>query len=420
MAWAEKLPSGKWRGGWRDPGGGKHYTSRTEFPQHPWDRKSDAKAAAQEAEVKARRQAAVTHGTLSAGTAWGDWWDATRPERPDSDTGQAEHYIVEKYVRPKWGDTPLNKIQHRLVQSWVTKELAPGRSARYVRRIYAVFQTSMNRAVDEEVLDASPCVRIKLPKAQKRPKPYVDEAHLKALAQTNTRGRPHLRDPAQQDLLEVGYETGLRPGELCGMHVEQLDLDAGWIDVTHVYVRSKNVIRPWPKDKDARRVPLSAKAVEILRLQVAGRELTGCAVPHTDGKPCKSALVFLNKRDEPITPRALYQAMAKAAKRAGVAFKSPYAVRRGAATWMAEGGLDAFTIAAFFGHEDIGLTAGYVQQTPAARDRLRAARGEATGLSLVAGADPAGHLPQPWGKRGADLDQTTEHETPPKVVEDTG
>src|SRR5690349_4391317 len=129
MAWAEKISNSKpvrYRGGWRDTNSKKHYTRRPEFPLHPYARKRDALKAAQQAEVKAQRVAAVDHGTLSADITWGDWWDQSRLEHPDSDTASSECHVVEKYLRPKWGDTSLNKIGRKAIQRWVSDELAPG------------------------------------------------------------------------------------------------------------------------------------------------------------------------------------------------------------------------------------------------------------------------------------------------------
>lgn len=388
MAWAEQLKSKKWRGGWWDTNGKKHYTRRPEFPLHPYDYKSDALVAAQEAEVRARRVAAADQGTLAASITWGAWWDQSRQDRPDSDTCRNECNIVEKYLRPKWGNTPLNQITRKMIQRWVTDELTPGKAASYTCRIYAVFRSSLSRALDQEILDATPCVRIKLPTIRKKPKPYVDQPGLDALTQPAD-GVMALRDPGHRALIAVAYETGLRPGELCGMHVDQVDLDTGWIEVTHVYVQRRKVIRGWPKDKDYRRVPLTSAAVAILRPLLAQRGTQGCGVPHTDGAECKSDLVFRSQRGSLITQDALQQALPQAAKRAGVAPKSPYALRRGAFTWMAEGGVDAFTIAAIAGHASLDQTAEYVQETQAARGRLRAARGEAPGLTVIQGSKQA-------------------------------
>jgi hypothetical protein len=55
------------------------------------------------------------------------------------------------------------------------------------------------------------------------------------------------------------------------------------------------MIRPYPKDGDTRSVPLSSKAIEILKRRIEGRDLkSGCGVPHTDGATCTSHLVFRN------------------------------------------------------------------------------------------------------------------------------
>jgi integrase len=299
---------------------------------------------------------------------------------------------VEKYVRPQWGDTPLNKITRKALQSWVTNDLTPGRSPAYVHRIYAVLRGSLTCALGEEVLGASPCVGIKLPKIRKKPRPYVDQAHLEALTQPSD-GFAAMADPGHRALVAVAYETGLRPGELCGMHVDQVDLETGWLEVTRVYVQRRKMIRAWPKDKDSRRVPLTNRAAAILRSLLVERGTQGCGVPHIDGSECSGDLVFRNRTGIPITQGALHKALQRAAKRAGVEHKSAYALRRGAFTWMAEASVDPFTIAAIAGHEDVKLTTGYVQRTSAARDKLRAARGEMAGLSVIEGGAPTeGHL----------------------------
>lgn len=401
MAWVEKLPGKpvRWRGGWRTPEGKKRYTTKKTHPLHPYRLKGDALHAAHEAEYRGRRTAAAEGGTLAAKVTWGEWWDQSRPERPDSDTARTERHLVERYLRPKWGDAPLNRIRQRPVQMWVSDELAPGRSAGYVRRIYGVFQASMSRAVEAEVLDASPCVKIKLPKMKRTVKPFVDGEHLSALTGADESGRLYLPNAVHRDLIEVGFETGMRPGELCGLHADQLDLDGGWLDVTNVFVKHRHVIRGWPKDEDTRRVPLTVRAVEILRCHVGGRVEVGCGVPHLDNRPCRSRLVFLNDGGRPVTQNALYKSMQRAAERAGIDHRSPYALRRGFATWAA-GGLDAYALAEIMGHANLDETAGYVQQTAAARDRLRAARGESVGLSLVEGDGGVTHTGDGEDRKG--------------------
>lgn len=386
MAWYEKIGSNpnRYRGGWWTPDGKKRYTNRKTHPHHPYARKSDALAAAKEAEVRAARGAAVDQGTLSARVTWADWWTTIKRTRLDSDGDRKERSIVEVYLMPKWGSLALNLHTRKMVQKWVRDELTPGRAPSYVHRIYAVYAWSMGRAVEEEVRDSTPCVRIKLPEIRKKPLPYATTEHVESLAAADGQGRAHLREPTHLDMIELGLETGLRPGELCGLHADQVDLTTGWLTVSNVFLTRSRMIRPWPKDKDAREVPLTEKAVEILARRLTGRDLrSGCDIPHTDEAECASELVFRNKRGLPVTPHALDQAMRKASVRAGVPHRSPYTLRRGFATRTADANLPPYDISHALGHANLNQTAGYVQRTATARDRLRAALGEHTPLRMI-------------------------------------
>ncbi|MEV0085221.1 tyrosine-type recombinase/integrase [Saccharopolyspora sp. NPDC050642] len=407
MAWADPLPGGGFRGGYRDSAGTKKYvkdaaTGRT----RKFTRKKDARDAATEEEISASRQAAVDTGKQSARIPWGELWDrisGARDARP-SDTYVTEHCLVEKYIRPKWGDVHLNKITSKGsadtgVQEWVD-DLTAGRvdawkyerqpSPAYVRRIYAVFQASMTTAKDKGILTASPCVGIKLPKKTKRAKPYLARDNAEKMGE-------HLRN--YRDVVDFSLETGLRPGELCGLHAHNVDLKRGWVVVCEVLVARRRVIRPYPKDEDMRAVPLTPKAIEILDRQLDGRSLAGgCGVEHTDGTECTGALVFLTKRGHPLRSDRVGDWMRRAAKKASVPSVSLYASRRGFATRAADGGLDVFALADAMGHADIRQTKEYVQQTAAARQRLIAALGQAPTLTVIrGGADGASH--------GADVDQ---------------
>lgn len=375
MAWVERLPSGKWRGGWRDPAGRKQYTRRPEFPEHPYARKRDALEAAQEAEVQARRQAAAQKGTVSASVTFGEWWDQTATWRDDTDSSTTARSIAKLYLKPKWKTTPLNEISQRDLKAWVADLLGRGLEPSYVRRIYGELRHSLNLALDAGVLTASPCVGVKIPRARRKAKTFADEDFLAAI-------HDHLPEH-YRDINTVGLETGLRPGELGGLHADQLDLDGGWLTVSRVLVGRSNIIRGFPKDDDEREVPLTEEAIAVLRRLLAGRDLkAGCGVPHAKGE-CRSPLVFLSGRGTPVRDNAWWTAMRRASTAAGVESMGPYAVRRGFATRAARGGMDAFELAAIMGHADVRQTQEYVQQSPAARDRLRAALGGGGRLRVV-------------------------------------
>jgi integrase len=265
----------------------------------------------------------------------------------------------------------------------------PGMSPAYVHRIYSVFNVSIKAAMRApyRILDASPCAGIQLPKRPKKAKPYLSTATADAY---RDRERGRLRAD-YADALDFDLETGLRPGELGGLHADRLDLDRGWMLVAETFVKRRRVIRPHPKDKDVRMVPLTGRAIEILRRRLADRDLgAGCGLPRTD-------------RGNPLHPDTLGRAMKHAAERAGVERRSPYAGRRGWATRAAEGGLDAFQIAEILGHSTLTQAQEYVQQTPAARLKLTAALSKYPQLVAIEGG--LGQHQDHGADGGADVDK---------------
>lgn len=404
MASAEKLPSGRWRGVYRDASGKKCHTKA---PHHV--RKRDARDAANEEEVKARRQASRREGTLSPRTPWGAWWDTIQPQREQELAGdgpQVERYRVESVIRPRWGDTPLNRIGHAGVQDWVD-DLATRYKPSYVHHLYITFKVSLNKAMASEVLTASPCVSIKLPAIIKAAKVAMTEPEAGLISK-------HLPKGAG-DAIELGIETGLRPSELAGLHANRADLEGGWLGVREVYVRRRRAIKGMPKNEKPRVVALTAKAIEIIKRSLDGRDLTaGCGLPHLDGSECRSVLVLLNSRGKVVCPEQLRHRMITACAKAGVARKSPYATRRGYATRLAEGGLDPFEASRQMGHASLEQTMDYVQQTSRTRGRIVAALGEPVPLTVVDGGGQAGTQP------GTDLDSQALPGTPSEARENTG
>lgn len=382
MAWADPLANGHWRGGYRDSNGRKQYVKDSHGETVRYPRKSDAKLAASEAEAEARRRGAIDKASVQGRITWGDWWDLIAPKRQfSSDTAINEAKIVRKYLRPKWGTKPLNKINQYLVQDWIDEDLNE-LSAVYVTRIYAVFRTSIMMALKKKgILSESPLVGIELPPQYKKAsKKYMTTSDLEKL-------RGKLRDDYFR-IIEFALETGLRPGELCGLHADHVDTSSGWLNIEQVYVSRLRVIRSSPKDKDARLVPLTSRAAEILDEVMSERDLTGgCGVPHADGKPCASDLVFRSVSNRAFTPGSMEAYLRQVALRHKLPVLSPYTARRGFATWSIEGdgqtGLDILTVQKIMGHSDLDELQGYFQLTAAARGRLQAARGEKVSLKIV-------------------------------------
>ncbi len=152
-----------------------------------------------------------------------------------------------------------------------------------------------------------------------------------------------LRDRA---LLEILYACAVRVSELCGLRLDDLKLDLGYM-----MVRGKG-------DKE-RIVPLGRASVEAITTYLqAGR---GALL-----KDRRSPLVFIDAQATALTRQRIWQVVDAASPDSRHA--SPHMLRHSAATHMVENGADLRTVQTILGHADISTTQVY---THLALDRLK-------------------------------------------------
>lgn len=151
-----------------------------------------------------------------------------------------------------------------------------------------------------------------------------------------------IRDRA---MLELAY-SGLRAGELLGLTLEDLDIEA-----------DRLFIRQGKGDKD-RVVPMTAQARHWLKLWLeCRREFAGV----TDTR-----LLFVSRSGKPICRRNLAVALVKYARRAKLPVSvAPHDLRRITATHLAANGAPLRYIQALLGHTSLKVTTKYVRLTDA-------------------------------------------------------
>jgi integrase len=118
-------------------------------------------------------------------------------------------------------------------------------------RIIALVSTVFSKGIEHELIDATPCTRIKsiLAKEQHRER-VLSDTELKTLWPAFDTMRAN-----QRDVLKLILLTAQRPGEVMAMRADELDLDAG----TWLIPGSKT------KNKQPHLVPLTPQALAIIR-----------------------------------------------------------------------------------------------------------------------------------------------------------
>ncbi len=189
------------------------------------------------------------------------------------------------------------------------------------------------------------------PQRWKRLPKVLDPGFVDRLLDVRDDGSPiALRDRA---MMEVLYAVGCRVSELCGLTLERLHLDAGYV-------------RCLGKGSKERVVPIAASARAWLQRYLRD----GRPVLARGGKP--SSHVFLSRTGRPMDRIRVWHIVRREAARAGLAGSnvSPHVLRHCFATHLLENGADLRVVQELLGHASVATTEIY---THVDRRRLKEA-----------------------------------------------
>lgn len=149
---------------------------------------------------------------------------------------------------------------------------------------------------------------------------------------------PHgLRDRA---ILELFYSSGLRVSELCGVLLQSIDLEEGYV-------------RVFGKGAKERIAPIGSAAIKAVEDYLSGGR------PHFVKAQTGSEL-FLSQHGRGISRKMVWVMIKEQARRAGIEKPiKPHLLRHSFATHLLEGGADLRAIQEMLGHSDISTTQIY-------------------------------------------------------------
>jgi integrase/recombinase XerD len=152
-------------------------------------------------------------------------------------------------------------------------------------------------------------------------------------------------------MIETMYSCGLRVSGLCGLKMNDLYMEEGFLRVTG-------------KGSKQRLVPISPTAIKEITTYMDGTRR------HIDIKPGYESFLFLSiRRGKPISRVMVFDIVKKLVQEAGVNKSvSPHTFRHSFATHLLEGGANLRAIQCMLGHEKIATTEIY---THIDRNRLR-------------------------------------------------
>lgn len=248
------------------------------------------------------------------------------------DLAQCADYLHQKEF------TDWNAVDETAVSGW-TASLSEAQYARssQARKLSAVRMLARHlvregiRPDDFTELASAPKLSRKLPEVLTR-------EELERLLEAPSTSTPHgLRDRA---ILELFYSSGLRVSELCGVLLQSINLDDGYV-------------RVFGKGAKERIAPIGSAAITAVRNYLAGGRSHFV-------KPKTGSELFLSQQGRAISRKMIWVLIKQYAAKAGIEKPiKPHLLRHSFATHLLEGGADLRAIQEMLGHSDISTTQIY-------------------------------------------------------------
>lgn len=238
------------------------------------------------------------------------------------------------------GVTTPGGLDIGLLRGWLAALRDGGAARASLARRGAAARTFTGFAHKRGLLRSDPGPLLGVPKAH-RTLPEVlrqDEAAAVLDGTTVDDGDPRgLRDRA---VLELLYATGVRVGELCGLEVDDADLE-------------RRTVRVLGKGAKERTVPMGGPAAAALERWIRhGR--SELAMANSD------AALFLGDRGGRLGPRSARRIVHRhLAATEGAPDLGPHGLRHTTATHLLEGGADLRSVQEILGHASLGTTQIY-------------------------------------------------------------
>ena len=250
----------------------------------------------------------------------------------------------------EWPTADLDDLTADDVDGYFARLVAEGKSASLRAKRRTVITETYRRGMRAGLVKSDPTADVRPVNQRKRRKkrPVTEKEFGYIVKETPAWLRAGMY---------LAYDAGMRPGEICGLHWADVDLDKGIVWIGPV-MENDGTIKPVPKNGEPEELPLTPRTVEALRDHAerfpGGPTDLVIREPRTDWGPNPDGR-------QPLWPPRYRDLFLRACRLASLDAPYPraYDLRHGHAERLAEAGVPIHVLQRLMRHRDVKSTQQY-------------------------------------------------------------
>jgi integrase len=378
-----KLPSGRYQARYAGPDGVDRpapQTFRTKTDADRWLVKV-------EAQIRDGRWLNPDEGDVTV-EEWADRWFSSASSELKPKTRALYEGLIRLWIKPRLGSYPLSSVRPITVAEWITSLRKANLSASRIRTAYRVLSQIMQSAANNDMIAATPCRGIKLPRLPETEPHILTENEVVRLIGA-------MRSPHDLLVKLLAY-GGLRIGEAFALRREDV-LQEGVSLVIDEAVEEVGGRHQWGTTKS------HSKRVITLPKFLADELVRHLASSNV--QPAPDALLFTSRAGRALHYNAWRKwHFDKAVEAAGLEDVTPHDLRATHATWVADRH-GVMAAAKRLGHANASVTTRHYARVVDGRDAevaktMHAEYERGTGRGTVSDRARSGHEDDGDGSTG--------------------
>lgn len=246
------------------------------------------------------------------------------------------------FIITQFGETPLEKISHTYVRSWLAHLKDKGLSAKSINRKISSLKSFFKYQVKTGMILQTPMAKVTSPKNEKRLPNFVADKDIKTLFE-HVEFPDNWKGQTERLLMILFYQTGMRLSEAIQLKESGVNLSSGTIKVLG-------------KGNKERVIPIQADLKHELR-QYLGKKKCEFGAEAAEN-------VLVTDKGKPLSPRAVYTSVKYYLSLVTTIQKrSPHVMRHTFATHLMNNGADLNAVKELLGHSSLAATQVYTHNT---------------------------------------------------------